>query len=612
MIFLLWSLALGHFPSRCYRNPPSANLSPMSDPYFQSLFADRIGGANYGKGTAIYKFEKIKRAKRKALADHPERKLLDFGIGENDAMAPEVVRRRMAEEINKPENRGYADNGIPAFREAVARFMQREFNVALDPPTEISPCIGSKNALAMLPACFINPGDITLMTVPGYPIAGTHTAYYGGVVYKLPLTAENDFLPDLDGIPADIRAKAKLLVLCYPNSPTGRTAPPEFYERAIAFAKKHDIVIIQDAAHGVLSYDRKPNSFLAIPGARDVGVEVHSMSKAFDMIGWRIGWVCGNERIVSAYGNVKDNFDSGQFIAIQKAAIAGLDDPEIPNRTRTKYKRRLEKLVATLGRCGFKCKMPGGTYFLYAPSPKAFANGKARRRPHRFRKRRSRQPIPDHRAIDLHRPLGRRRPLPPLQRHLRSRRRKSRRRPHGRNRSAAQEHSAGVLERDPLSPFSSVLSRWPNNPRHAPSWQILSRVLGRTEVLFPDFSGNACTLSPAPLYWRSPGAPEFTSQWVDGAASRPARARFAVDEEDGSNALYSNVCSLSCFLRLSALYRLIRPNIYLKPGPYRAAFPSPPAWMAQANQRHRPAPATALWFMTMLLTRWPSTHSSRA
>jgi LL-diaminopimelate aminotransferase len=350
----------------------------MSDPYFQSLFAERIGGANHGKGTAIYKFEKIKRAKRKALADHPERKLLDFGIGENDAMAPEPVRRRLAEEINKPENRGYADNGPPAFKEAAARFMQREFGVTLDPATEVNHCIGSKTALAMLPACFINPGDITLMTVPGYPVAGTHTAYYGGVVYKLPLTAENDFLPDLDRVPADVARKTKLLVLCYPNSPTGRSAPPEFYERAIAFAKKHGIVIIQDAAHGILSYDRPPNSFLAIPGAKDVGVEVHSMSKAFDMIGWRIGWVCGHERIVRAFADVKDNCDSGQFIAIQKAAVTALDDPEIPQRTRAKYRRRLEKLVATLERCGFQCKMPGGTYFLYAPAPRGFANGDER------------------------------------------------------------------------------------------------------------------------------------------------------------------------------------------------------------------------------------------
>jgi LL-diaminopimelate aminotransferase len=226
-----------------------------------------------------------------------------------------------------------------------------------------------------LPACFINPGDVTLMTVPGYPVAGTHTSYYGGVVYKLPLLAENNFFPNLEAIPADVARQAKLLVLCYPNSPTGKTATPEFYERAIAYAKKHEIVIIQDAAHGFLSFDREPHSFLAVPGARDVGVEVHSLSKGYDMIGWRIGWVCGNERIVRAFADTKDNFDSGQFIAIQKAAAAALDDLEIPKRTRAKYRRRMEKLVATLGRCGFKCQMPGGTYFLYTPAPKGFANG---------------------------------------------------------------------------------------------------------------------------------------------------------------------------------------------------------------------------------------------
>ncbi|MCC6493118.1 MAG: LL-diaminopimelate aminotransferase [Pirellulales bacterium] len=347
----------------------------MSDLYFQQLFADRIGGAQYGKNAAIYKFEKIKRAKRQALAEHPERRLLDFGIGENDGIADQRIRRAMAEEINKPENRGYADNGPPAFKEAVARFMQRQYGVALEAATQVNHAIGSKPALAMLPAVFINPGDITLMTVPGYPVAGTHTAYYGGVVYKLPLLPENDFLPDLDSIPPDVRAKAKLLVLCFPNSPTGKTAPPEFYERAIAFAKKHQIVIVQDAAHALLSYDRPPNSFLAIPGAMDVGVEIHSMSKGFDMIGWRLGWVCGNPLIVRAFADVKDNTDSGQFMAIQKAAILGLDDPEIPRRIRAKYQRRLEKLVAALQRCGFLCEMPGGTYFLYTPAPNGLAGG---------------------------------------------------------------------------------------------------------------------------------------------------------------------------------------------------------------------------------------------
>ncbi len=348
---------------------------PMSDPYFQTLFADRIGGARYGKGTEIYKFEKIKRAKRQALAEHPDRELLDFGIGENDAMADKAVRRVMAEEINKSENRGYADNGIAEFKEAVARFMQREYGVKLDAASQVNHCIGSKTALSMLPATMINPGDITLMTVPGYPVAGTHTAYYGGIVHKLPLLAENNFLPDLDGISADILAKAKLLVLCYPNSPTGATATQEFYERVVQFAKDNQLVVMQDAAHALLSFDREPNSFLSVPGAMDVGVEVHSMSKGFDMIGWRMGWVCGHERLVSAFADVKDNCDSGQFIAIQKAAAAALDDASIPRRIHAKYKRRLEKLVAMLQRCGFQCEMPGGTYFLYTPAPKGLEGG---------------------------------------------------------------------------------------------------------------------------------------------------------------------------------------------------------------------------------------------
>jgi LL-diaminopimelate aminotransferase len=347
----------------------------MSDPYFQSLFADRIGGANYGKGTEIYKFEKIKRAKRKALAEHPERKLVDFGIGENDEPADESVRAVMAAEIHKPENRGYADNGIAGFKEAAARFMQREFGVQLDPTKEVNHSIGSKPALAMLPAAFINPGDVTLMTVPGYPVAGTHTRYYGGEVHRLPLLAENDFFPDLDGIPAEICQRAKLLVINYPNSPTGRVATRDFYERVIDFAQRHKVVVVQDAAHILLSYDEKPLSFLSVPGAKEVGVEVHSLSKGFHMIGWRMGFVCGHERIVQAFADVKDNSDSGQFIAIQKAAAAALDNPSIPPRVREKYRRRLQKLVDLLSRCGFECRMPGGTYFLYTPSPKGLADG---------------------------------------------------------------------------------------------------------------------------------------------------------------------------------------------------------------------------------------------
>src|ERR671934_503223 len=178
-----------------------------ADPWFQPLFADRIGGAGYGKGTAIYKFEKIKRAKRAALQAHPQRRLLDFGIGENDDMADPLVRDVLKREVDKLENRGYADNGIQAFKDAAAGFMKQVFGVKLDPVKEINHAIGSKPALAMLPAAFINPGDVTLMTAPGYPVAGTHTRYYGGAVHSLPLLAKNDFLPDLESIPADILAR---------------------------------------------------------------------------------------------------------------------------------------------------------------------------------------------------------------------------------------------------------------------------------------------------------------------------------------------------------------------------------------------------------------------
>jgi LL-diaminopimelate aminotransferase len=292
-------------------------------------------------------------------------------------MADAHVREVMAAEINEPENRGYADNGVMEYKQAAARFMQRHFGVTLDPATQVNHCIGSKPAYAMLPACFINPGDVTLMTVPGYPVAGTHTRYYGGEVFRLPLLAENNFLPDLDSIPEDIYRRTKMLVLNYPNSPTGRLAPPEFFEKVVALAKEKEFIVVQDAAHVLLTFDGKPRSFLETPGAMDVGVEVHSMSKGYDMIGWRMGFVAGHERIVSAFADVKDNNDSGQFIATQKAAAAALDDDSIPQRINAKYRRRMEKLVAVLKDCGFQCEMPGGTYFLYTEAPQGTEGGES-------------------------------------------------------------------------------------------------------------------------------------------------------------------------------------------------------------------------------------------
>lgn len=355
---------------------------PPADPWFQPLFAERIGGVNYGKGTEIYKFEKIKRTKRAALAAHPERRLLDFGIGENDDMADPVVREALKREVDKLENRGYADNGPAAFKEAAAGFMKKVFGVTLDPATEVNHAIGSKPALAMLPAAFINPGDVTLMTVPGYPVAGTHTKYYGGEVFNLPLREENGFYPDLGSIPADVRSRAKLLVLNYPNSPTGAVATRDFYRQVIDFARTNQIVVVQDAAHILLTFDGPPLSFLQVEGAKEVGVEIHSMSKGFNMIGWRMAFVAGHPRIVQAFADVKDNCDSGQFLAIQMAAKVALEHPEIGDRTREKYRRRLQKLVKALNQVGFQAKMPGGSYFLYVRAPagcsdQAFADAEA-------------------------------------------------------------------------------------------------------------------------------------------------------------------------------------------------------------------------------------------
>lgn len=345
--------------------------------YIQQQFAERIGGANYGKDTAIYKFEKIKRAKAAAKKDFPDVELIDMGVGEPDDMADAGIVAKLAEEAAKRENRGYADNGIAEFKEAAAKYLHDVFGVEdIDPVTEVVHSIGSKPAIAMLPSCFINPGDITIMTVPGYPIIGTHTKYLGGEVYTVPLTEENDFLPDLDAIPEEVARKAKLMYLNYPNNPTGASATKEFFAKVVDWAKKYHVVIVHDAPYAALTYDGlKPLSFLSVPGAKDVGVELHSLSKSYNMTGWRIGFVAGNPLIIKAFSDVKDNNDSGQFIAIQKAAAYGLAHPEITERIAEKYSRRHELLVNTLNDLGFKAKKPKGSFFLYVEAPKGVEGG---------------------------------------------------------------------------------------------------------------------------------------------------------------------------------------------------------------------------------------------
>jgi LL-diaminopimelate aminotransferase len=352
-------------------------LSQTNDPYIQSLFAERIGGKMFGKEQKIYKFEKIKRAKRAALAAHPGAELIDFGVGEPDEMAFPGVVRILQSEAEKPENRGYADNGVQEFKDAAARYLQNVYGVTgINPETGVLHGIGSKPVLAMLPAIFINPGDVTLMTVPGYEIMGTHTRWYGGAVHKLPLTEENGFLPDLDSVPADVRTKAKLLYINYPNNPTGAGATRAFFEKVVKFAKENNVVVVHDAAYAALMYGSKPLSFLSVPGAKDVGVEIHSLSKAFNMTGWRLAFAAGNERVIAGYGNVKDNYDSGQFKAIQKAGVYALDHPEITDEITAKYERRLKAISGVLAEMGFNAKMPAGTFYLYVKMPKGVKGGR--------------------------------------------------------------------------------------------------------------------------------------------------------------------------------------------------------------------------------------------
>jgi len=343
----------------------------MQESYIQDLFAERIGGKRYGKDTAIYKFEKIKRAKRAAKEANPDTELFDLGVGEPDAMADAGIIEMLRAEVRKPENRGYADNGDAVLKEAAARYMRQVCGVPIDPETQVVHSIGSKAALSILPAALINPGDVVLMTVPGYPVFGTHAKYYGGVVHNLPLREENNFLPDLKSIPADVLAKAKVLVLNYPNNPTGASATQEFFAEVVAFAKKNNIVVIHDFAYAALVFDGMPLSFLATPGAMEVGIELHSTSKNFNMTGWRCGFVAGNELLVKAYADVKDNTDSGQFLAIQHASAYAFDHPEITTGIAVKYSRRMDLLVETLRAVGFKAHKPGGSFFLYVAAPKS-------------------------------------------------------------------------------------------------------------------------------------------------------------------------------------------------------------------------------------------------
>jgi LL-diaminopimelate aminotransferase len=305
-------------------------------------------------------------------------------VGEPDAMADAGIIETLYSEARKPENRGYADNGDAVLKQAAAKYLREVCGVPVNADTQVVHSIGSKAALSILPAALINPGDVVLMTVPGYPVFGTHAKYYGGVVHALPLLEKNNFLPDLAGIPSDILARAKALVLNYPNNPTGASATPEFFHEVVEFAKKNSIVVIHDFAYAALVFEGMPLSFLATPGAMDVGIELHSTSKNFNMTGWRCGFVAGNELLVKAYSDVKDNTDSGQFLAIQHASAHAFEHPEITALIAQKYSRRMDLLVEVLRGAGFQARKPRGSFFLYVAAPKRAESKSAGGKPFDF------------------------------------------------------------------------------------------------------------------------------------------------------------------------------------------------------------------------------------
>lgn len=337
----------------------------------QQLFAERIGGANFGLTDQIYKFQKIKIAKAAARQEHPGVELLDFGVGEPDQIAPAPIRRALKKAVDDPANRGYADNGIREFKVAAAKYLRDFFGVAdINPDTEINHSIGSKPALAMLPLGFVNPGDVVLVTVPGYPVLATHAKYLGGRIVKVPLRRENGYLPDLKKIEPDLAGRGKLFYVNYPNNPTGAVATEQFFDDLIAFAEKNNLLIVQDAAYATLSFKGPPLSILSRPGGKAVAVELHSMSKSYNMTGWRLGFVAGSAQAIKAYAELKDNVDSGQFKAIQLAACAGIADKKLSDKITRHYRQRLKKMVKCLQAAGFDAQLPGGTFYLYVPAPR--------------------------------------------------------------------------------------------------------------------------------------------------------------------------------------------------------------------------------------------------
>jgi LL-diaminopimelate aminotransferase len=322
-----------------------------------------------------YLFAEIDRSKRAALARGVD--LIDLGIGDPDIPTPSVVVEKLLEGASKPANHRYPNSsGMAEFRQAVAAWYQSRFNVKLDADKEVVSLIGSKEGIGNMAVAFVDPGDVVLVASPCYPVYHIGTAFNGGKNYFLPLKKENHFLPDLDSIPAEVAKQAKLLWINYPNNPTAAVADRDFYLRVIEFANKHNVIVCHDAAYTEMGYDDyRPMSFLEIDGAREVGIEFHSLSKTFNMTGWRIGMAVGNAELVGGLAQAKSNLDSGIFQAVQEAGIEALKlGDTIVAPSRKIYQERRDILVDGLRAVGLECEKPKATFYLWVSCPKGLSS----------------------------------------------------------------------------------------------------------------------------------------------------------------------------------------------------------------------------------------------
>jgi LL-diaminopimelate aminotransferase len=316
--------------------------------------------------------DKAKRAAREAGRD-----VIDLGIGDPDIPTPSFIIDALNKAARDPKNHRYPlDQGLPEFRQSIAKWFKKRYGVDLDPDSEIYPLIGSKEGIAHMPLAFINPGDAVLVPDPCYPPYRSGTLFAGGEVIKMPLLEKNHFLPDLKAINHAIIHKVRMMFVNYPNNPTGAVCDNKFFKDVIEFAAKHNIIVCQDAAYSEMGYDGyKAPSILEIDGARDVAIEFHSLSKTFNMTGWRIGFACGNRELIDGLAKVKANVDSGVFFAIQRAGIAAYNNYDRHMKSVIKlYEERRDALVDGLKELGWNVEKPKATFYVWVRVPSRYTS----------------------------------------------------------------------------------------------------------------------------------------------------------------------------------------------------------------------------------------------